>query len=177
MERLHAPLAAQLGGREGDVLEVLRPLEGAAVHRHRPLGTLLPGLRGASAAGGTSRPLLLRGAAQERGAGEQSVIGAAAAGIGIVSAITDIALGDAPPRCPPCSTCPPRCVLPFLFCCLSSTVSPRSGPSTSPRRRAWSRRPAARPARRPGAAGCPTCRCGGWRGAAGPAAWEMATMT
>ena len=26
--------------------------------------------------------------------------------------------GDAPPRRPPCSTCPPRCVLPFLFCCL-----------------------------------------------------------
>ena len=56
------------------------------------------------------------------------------------------------------------------------TVSPRSGPSTSPRRMAWSRRPAARQARRPGAAGCSTCRSGGWRGAAGPATWEMTTM-
>ena len=56
-------------------------------------------------------------------------------------------------------------------------MSPRSGPSTSPRRRAWLRRPAARPARRPGAAGCSTCRSGGWRGAAGPATWEMTTMT
>ena len=55
-------------------------------------------------------------------------------------------------------------------------MSPWSGPSTSPRRRAWSRRPAARRARRPGTAGCSTCRSGGWRGAAGPATWEMATM-
>ena len=94
--------------------------------------------------------------------------------------------------CPPSPTCPwamprrgaPRAARarrgassPFLFAVSSSTVSPRSGPSTSPRRRAWSRRPAARPARRPGAAGCSTCRCGGWRGAAGPATWEMTTMT
>ena len=55
---------------------------------------------------------LLRGAAQERAAGEKSEIGAraAAAGIGIVSAVTDMGLGDAPPRSPPCSMCPPRCV-------------------------------------------------------------------
>ena len=84
---------------------MLRPLEGAAVDRHRPLGTLLPGLRGASAAGATSRlccARLLRGAAQERGAGEKSVIGAraAAAGIGIVSAVTGMPPGDAPPRRP-----------------------------------------------------------------------------
>ena len=43
---------------------------------------------------------------------------AAATGIGIVSAVTEMPQGDAPPRRPPCSTCPPRCVLPFLFCCL-----------------------------------------------------------
>ena len=100
-----------------------------------------------------------------------------------------------PPRasasCPPSPTCPramprrgtpvqhvPAVRFPFpLRLSPHRTVSPRSGPSTSPRRRAWSRRPAARPARRPGAAGCSTCRCGGWRGAAGPATWEMTTMT
>ena len=43
---------------------------------------------------------------------------AAATGIGIVSAVTEMPQGDAPPWRPPCSTCPPRCVLPFLFCCL-----------------------------------------------------------
>ena len=121
---------------------------------------------------------LLRGAAQERGAGEKSAIGAraAATGIVIVSAVTDMPPGDAPPR-------RTRAALPTEVRLLlsssavsSSTVSPRSGPSTSPRRRAWSRRPAARRARRPGTAGCSTCRSGGWRGAAGPATWEMATM-
>ena len=99
-----------------------------------------------------------------------------------------------PPRawasCPPSPTCPramprrgapvqhvPAVRFPFpLRLSPHRTVSPRSGPSTSPRRMAWSRRPAARQARRPGTAGCSTCRSGGWRGAAGPATWEMATM-
>ena len=43
---------------------------------------------------------LLQGAAQERGAGEKSAIGAraAATGIDIVSAVTNMPPGDAPPR-------------------------------------------------------------------------------
>ena len=88
---------------------------------------------------------------------------------------------DGPGRCPaaaaPCSTARRGASSPFLFAVSSSTVSPRSGPSTSPRRRAWLRRPAARPARRPGAAGCSTCRCGGWRGVAGAFLITMTTMT
>ena len=121
-------------------------------------------------------PLAVRGCSGALHKSVEPERSAASADIGIVSTITEMPPGDAPPRCPR-AACAHRGALPFpLRLSPHRSVSPWSGPSTSPRRRAWSRRPAARRARRPGTAGCSTCRSGGWRGAAGPATWEMATM-